>query len=161
MRLTDGVPIEAPIRPVCEALTAAGCATVYSCGAHLTARPRRPRAYVTFACGETAWVAALVEWVRAPGPALGALRRDMRFDCLLGRYTVSAWAPDGPGARVALDAGLAELTAWIAARSPVHTEPAAACTVPAGRVPALLPCRQTLGDLPTHCAWTGAPLRPA
>ncbi len=158
MRLTDGVPLDPEIRPLCEALAAAGCDTVYSCGAHLAAHRPTARAYVTFATLDAGWVGALRACLMAPPVSLAAVRRDLHFDCLLGRYTLSLWPPAAADARAILDAALAELTGWIHAQAPARVAGAKWCTVPHGRLPPAVPCQLTLGEPPTRCGWTGTPL---
>ena len=158
LRLTDGVPLDPEIRPLCDALAGAGCGTIYSCGAHLNAPHAQPRAYVTFTGPDTRWVQTVRDFLRVPPPALASLERDLHFDCLLGRYTVSVWAPSMADARTRLDAGVARLTAWVEAQSPARSMSGAICTAPDGRVPDIVPCCVTLGPVPTVCGWTGAAL---
>ena len=157
--LTDGVPLDAEIAPLCEALSIAGCHTVYSCGAHLDTTTK-DRAYVTFTCRDAWWVAGLRGYLIAPRGGAHRVQRTLRFDCLLGRYTVSLRAGPEAAARRALDAALADVTAWVRGAGPVRDgDETGPCPIPDGREPqSPVPCRLTLDSPPLACAWTGAPI---
>jgi hypothetical protein len=97
--------IEEGIRPLVEALNRLPYATtIYSCEGHFDAPPNEkflPTAYVTFDVNEPDRFRLLYRDLASLSSGLESGSIRLTYDCILGRYTLSAW-PD-PGLRSARD----------------------------------------------------------
>jgi len=97
--------IEPGIRPLVDALNALGYAsTVYSCEGHFDRSQNElflPTAYATFSVQDMERFLRLYERLLALAESSEEGVVKLTYDCLLGRYTLSAWP--NPSARAARD----------------------------------------------------------
>lgn len=161
--------IEEGIRPLVEALNQLPFVeTVYSCEGHFERAPDErflPTAYVTFGVNDARRFPPLYEALqRTSGTVEGGFIR-LTYDCILGRYTLSAWADAGIGdpqdKRRTVDSLVAQLTR-VVCEHPAEPAGAISDIAERGRYPCggdVPPCALTIPAEPVACPFIDPPAR--